>query len=485
MIHALTPPAPSRTLVLQGSLVLALALACTLLPLPLAALVVVGSAAALVALIFPWTVWLVLAAAIPVAAVPRLGPASPADALIAIALSLWFADGLRRKTVRLQPALPAGPILVFVLVYVAAAVRAADLGEALGEVVKWVEFAGVVLVAPLAFPDRKAEWLVAALLAATVTQAGLGLYQFFNRIGPDWFLIQGRFMRASGVFRQPNPYGGYLGLSLPVALSLSLYALSRLRQTRHSLTAWVRVVLYPAAALLIAAGLVASWSRGGWLGAVAGGITVLALYSRRTAALLGVCLLVVGLLALGGALNAAWLPTGIAARLADLPAYFGVGDVLNQPVTDDNFAVVERVAHWVAAVRMWEQHPWLGVGPGNYATAYAAVAVPRWDDPLGHAHNIYLNFLAEAGLVGLIAVAALWVALGAWVVRHALRNPDPFARALAVGVAGVLAHLVVHSVFDNLFVQGMVVHLALWLVAVTIAVDLSRSPHDSFDESEI
>ena len=48
-------------------------------------------------------------------------------------------------------------------------------------------------------------------------------------------------------------------------------------------------------------------------------------------------------------------------------AYFGLTDVLSQPVTDENFSVVERIAHWVAAQRMWAQSPWFGVGPGNYA----------------------------------------------------------------------------------------------------------------------
>jgi O-antigen ligase len=146
--------------------------------------------------------------------------------------------------------------------------------------------------------------------------------------------------------------------------------------------------------------------------------------------------------------------------------------------------VIERIAHWVAALRMWEMQPWLGVGPGNYAVVYASVALPRWDDPLGHAHNIYLNVLAETGIVGLLAFGFMWLALGGWVVRQALRPRDPFAHALAVGVAGVLAHLAAHSVFDNLFVQGMVVHLAFWLAVVAIANRSFRFKPYSLHESE-
>ena len=469
MVTVLSLPANRRQLILQTGLVITVALALAWLPLPVGTLLALGLVAAVLALIFPWTVWLVLAAMLPVAAGLHYGPASPADALIAIGLALWAVDGVRRGSLRIRAEIPIAAVFIYLAVLLAAAIGALDLGEALTEVVKWVEFAGVILLTPLVLPIRRAEWLVIALLVAAMTQAAIGLYQFFFRIGPDWFLIQGRFMRASGVFRQPNPFAGYLGLTLPVAISLSLYAADRFGMEHRQLSAWTRLVFYPAATGVIGLGLVASWSRGGWLGAVAGVVVVVALYSRRTAGWLAVGVLVVALLALGGTLNSAWLPTAITSRVADLPAYFGLGDVLNQPVTDDNFAVIERLAHWVAALRMWELHPWLGIGPGNYAASYAAVALPRWDQPLGHAHNIYLNVLAETGLVGLLAFAAMWLSLGGWVLRQAWRTRDAFAHALAVGVAGVLTHLAVHSVFDNLFVQGMVIHLALWLVAVAVA----------------
>src|SRR5262249_11044567 len=141
----------------------------------------------------------------------------------------------------------------------------------------WIEFGALLLIVPVALPAKYVPWLVAALLAATALQGIYGLYQFVFRIGPDWFLIQGRFMRASGVFAQPNPYGAYLGLSLPVAFSLSLWGITSLLKKREVATLlWT--LFYLAATLCIAIGLAASWSRGGWLGAVGGVIIVLAFF---------------------------------------------------------------------------------------------------------------------------------------------------------------------------------------------------------------
>ena len=51
--------------------------------------------------------------------------------------------------------------------------------------------------------------------------------------------------------------------------------------------------------------------------------------------------------------------------------------------------------------------PWLGVGFGNYGAAYEEYALINWPDPLGHAHNYYLNLVAEIGFIGLGAYLLL------------------------------------------------------------------------------
>jgi len=135
-------------------------------------------------------------------------------------------------------------------------------------------------------------------------------------------------------------------------------------------------------------------------------------------------------------------------------------------VTDANFAVVERAAHWLAAWRMFSEQPWIGVGTGQYAVVYRSVSVPRWQDPLGHAHNYYLNILAEGGLVGL---AAYLFAMGTALVTcwGAVRRATGWERGIAIGALGMVGHLLAHSVVDNLYVHEMylVVGMVLGMVA--------------------
>jgi O-antigen ligase len=378
--------------------------------------------------------------------------------------------------------------------------QAIDWREAIAELLKWVEFILVLLLVREVLPPARIPWLVAALLFGASAQAVLGLYQFIFRIGPDWFIVLGRFMRASGSFRQPNPFAGYMGLTLPVAFSLAWWAWgnvasgwrsredrrleagggalnkpsSRLLRIEDWPTAprkkiWCWVIFYSAVTGLLALGLLASWSRGGWLGAAAGLTVVLLMHSRRASWLAGLGMLLVLSLALMDSFTPTLLPTALRARLQDIPTFLRLTDVLSQPVTDDNFSVVERVAHWAAALRMWEQAPWLGVGPGNYAVVYPTVRLPRWEEALGHAHNIYLNVLGENGLVGLAAYLLTWSGIVAWVWRrhrHWQASGASWRTAVAIGLLGVLAHLSVHHFFDNLFVQGLYLQVALWLALI-------------------
>jgi O-antigen ligase len=127
---------------------------------------------------------------------------------------------------------------------------------------------------------------------------------------------------------------------------------------------------------------------------------------------------------------------------------------------------------------MFEDSPWVGVGIGNYAVAYPAYALPKWDDPLGHAHNYYLNVLAEAGGIGFIAYIILWVAVFWNVGRAALRTVG-WQQGVVAGGFGVLVALSIHNFFDNLFVHAMYLQVGMTLGLVTVLSGESSGIQDS------
>ncbi|MEJ2210514.1 MAG: hypothetical protein P8129_15955, partial [Anaerolineae bacterium] len=69
---------------------------------------------------------------------------------------------------------------------------------------------------------------------------------------------------------------------------------------------------------------------------------------------------------------------------------------------------------------------------------------------------------AEAGVLGLGAYLLLWGAalLAAWRAAQRARGA---AWGVALGILGIVVHLGVHHVFDNLFVHGMYLQLGMLL----------------------
>jgi O-antigen ligase len=443
---------------------LALAWVLARLPLMLGSALCLGGLFLVVSLIHPHLALLALPFAVPFGSlvefpigIMRVGAT---EAAVLWALMTWLISfSIHRHRSLAWPSITL-PFWVFALAMLASATQSLSLQYTVKELLKWAEmFLAALLTLNLLRAVDSPRWLARALVAALLLAGSLsalqGIAQFVGRIGPPGFVLFGRFMRAHGTFQQPNPFGGYMGLTLPIAFALSWHSLTQRGRTPPLLSA-----LYVGAAGVTGLALLMSWSRGAWMGAAAALAAVTALRSRRAALGFAVVSLIVAVLVMTGA--AARLPDALTERFGGLTSYLQVADVSGIEPNPSNWAVVERLAHWQAAWGMFSDNPWLGVGFGNYEPVYPAYALPRWADPLGHAHNYYLNILAEAGLLGLFAYLLFWGSsvLLTW---RTIRRSHGERQALALGILGVMAYLGVHSLFDNLYVHGMPIHLGVLL----------------------
>jgi O-antigen ligase len=91
---------------------------------------------------------------------------------------------------------------------------------------------------------------------------------------------------------------------------------------------------------------------------------------------------------------------------------------------------------------------------------YPAYRLLNWHEPLGHAHNYYLNILAETGIIGLLGYGKVWVFI-MWLNWRTCQHSDLLARLIAVGLLGTWTYLAVHSMFDNLYVNNLFLHIGL------------------------
>jgi O-antigen ligase len=187
-----------------------------------------------------------------------------------------------------------------------------------------------------------------------------------------------------------------------------------------------------------------------------------------------------GLMLVGLGLGLGWglaasnlLPSSLTARLAQVGDFTAITDVTGVNISGDNFAIVERLAHWQAAEGMARDHPWLGVGVGNYEVAYPLYSLINWPLALGHAHMIYLNVLAETGLVGLLAYGVLWVGVIVLTMRSIGRT-NGVGRGLALGLLGAWVHLSAHQIVDDLYVNTIPLTIGALLGLLYV---LSHAPH--------
>jgi O-antigen ligase len=360
--------------------------------------------------------------------------------------------------------------------------------------------------------------VVAGILLAGMVQVGIGVYQFYGGSGAaHLWILDFRYFRAFGSFGQPNPFGAFMGLTLPLALG-SAYGLAltawrlysvdeklRASQESHNIARWrnlharhrhipaimgfnqasIVLTLLATGTAVIAAGVLAvglavSWSRGAWVGFGAALLVMLTFAPKRRLVGLGLAALLIG----GGvlALVTGLAPQSIVARFSDFAQDLtGFGDVRGQVISDANYAVLERFAHWQAALWMAADSPLTGIGFGAYETAYPRYPLMNWPFALGHAHNYYLNMLAETGIIGLVGYVAAW-AMILWLTMRALATATGWRRGVALGLLGVWTHLLVHSLFDKLYVNNLFLHIGAMLGLIGTLLS-ERAAYPTLDEA--
>lgn len=86
--------------------------------------------------------------------------------------------------------------------------------------------------------------------------------------------------------------------------------------------------------------------------------------------------------------------------------------VISRNPSLDEFAVSQRFVYNNAAIAMIKDHPWLGVGNGNFVLglrAYLSQPFPSWW--LQPVHNVFLLVGSELGIFSLILLIGLFIAL--------------------------------------------------------------------------
>ena len=259
---------------------------------------------------------------------------------------------------------------------------------------------------------------------------------------PSWLVdVGGRvILRAFSFFSDPHMLSFYLGMVLPLAISLSL-KMSK------------KIPLFIICCLLFIV-LLLTFTRGAYLAIIITFLVLAGLFwkyskDKRIALLLFSSLLI---FIIPG--------TPISARLY---SSFNLEEGSN----------VGRLEMWQQAGQVGWQHPWQGIGLGNYSLAVDSHFGYR--NPIT-AHNFYLDIFSEMGILGLIVW--LFLILGAiWQLFWQMKWSGPEQKYLYFGLIGSLVYFSIHSFFETAIYQPSILALLMIILGLsTIVTSLKVRP---------
>lgn len=274
--------------------------------------------------------------------------------------------------------------------------------------------------------EKEKEKALYAFLAGAVVTVVYGFFQYANAadmaadmeaqswVDPERFPLLRRRMYST--LENPNLFGAYLLMIISILTAFTLRERAVKKRTVFA------VILL---SLLLC--LTLTYSRGAWvsLAAIVLGLTLF--YDKRF---------------------------GLLFLLVPVVLAFYHGQVVERFLSlfsGEDTSVDLRFALWESTMAMIEEHPLLGVGWGAYFLAYPDYNFFIQEEGvlIFHAHNMYLNMLAEVGIPGGMAFLLAFFAQGILCWRNYRHGNDSFTKSMGLGGVLMVMALSVISMGDH------------------------------------
>lgn len=305
---------------------------------------------------------------------------------------------------------------------------------------------------------RGVAWFGLALAALVFVQRAVSPHHIYGFWAP---ITRTAVPSPFGPYVNRNDFAAWLLLAIPLVMGYSMARVASKADGRR-VTAVIesvldaRAILLSGAVVLMTAALVASLSRSGLVG-IGVGLCLLGLAGRRRLGAAGTsafALSMVGLLL-------------VATQYTNMTALaFRLGDSL--PADVDG-----RVAIWRETWPMARDFLGVGVGVGAFERGMLVYQQSPRLLFFNHAHNEYLQVLAEGGLLVTVPTVATLL-VGGWLAWRRLRRDESSVFWIRAGAMSGMAAIAVQSIWDTALrmpANGM-------LFAIVAAVALHSPPRE-------
>ncbi|MFH0852168.1 MAG: O-antigen ligase family protein [bacterium] len=279
---------------------------------------------------------------------------------------------------------------------------------------------------------------------------GQGLAKLLS-ISNTWFAYyvnRPPTLRIFSLFPDSHSSAMFLILATPVFLALAVFFE---KERGKKIFFWVMVGL----SLFF---VIMSGSRGAWLSFIPVFIVALYIFIKKTdrqlnrkiivtAAIFGILFFASSFYPFVFYKVQSWLGYGSSYDVSFFERAKSISDL-------DEISNKSRLQIWRASISSLAQHPMLGVGLGNYITVLNedVSAVKKG----ASAHNLYLDFAAEIGILGVLILLAIFVEIlrTCWLVFGQAEEPYFKIFGLAFGLYFLWA--LVYSLFDVVLLNDKV-----------------------------
>ena len=243
------------------------------------------------------------------------------------------------------------------------------------------------------------------------------------------------------LFKEHTSYGAVLALFYPAAIYLAFRK-----------TSWVLKAISSLLLVILTVALVLSYTRAAWLSLVGAGLVYLIYLFRMSKSLVWTLVSIVCIIT---ALNFSMISSKFERNTTDSSDDLNehVASVTNVSTDASN---LERINRWKCAIRMFQERPLLGHGPGTYMFLYAPYQKPSEKTIIstnggnrGNAHSEYLGPLAESGILGLATFLGLIISVVVVSIKTYQRIGEPRVKGmLRLAFLGLITYYL-HGFLNN------------------------------------
>ncbi len=353
---------------------------------------------------------------------------------ISLMLNTAFAENFKFRKTNMDIYL-----ILFAFVIFMSGVTSFDPASSINIALVYLVFISSYFVYTNSITSKKELYVAMIMLITSGTLVSLyGIYQYLfgfaeGSVWIDTGMFEDISTRVVSTFENPNVLGEYLLLIIPIILAF-LFSSKKCLAKLSLLSVLAISVLC----------MVFTFSRGCWIGLIIAFIILSIFYDRR--------FLWAGIILVLFA--PVYLPESVIQR------FLSVGDTAD---TSTSY----RVYIWFGTIDMLKDYWLTGIGLGEGAFniiyphySYSAIVAP-------HSHNLYLQIIAENGIVGMIVFVTIIFMFYKNAISSLKGIKKGFLKTALLCLVSAMTGYLVQGLFDNVWYNYRIVMFFFMTLAIT------------------